>query len=129
MLYEFRSDERESLQIMQKTLDGILEDYRAKGMDIFCEVVGDRPCSGEVDAASQRTLADRAANVAKQWFGEEPDRLAASTDCNIPLSLGIPAICIGCLHGEGAHTREERVQISSLLPGLKLCAQMVLYHF
>lgn len=129
MLYEFRSDERESLQIMQKTLDGILVDYRAKGMDIFCEVVGDRPCSGEVDAAAQRTLADRAANAAKQWFGEEPVRLAASTDCNIPLSLGIPAICIGCLHGEGAHTREERVQISSLLPGLKLCAQMVLYHF
>ena len=129
MLYEFRSDERESLEIMQENLDGILEQYRAKGMEIFCEVVGDRPCSGEVDAAALKNLADRAAEAAKLYFGEEPVRLAASTDCNIPLSLGIPAICIGCLYGEGEHTREERVQISSLLPGLKLCAQMVLHHF
>lgn len=129
MLYEFRSDERESLNIMQENLDRILEDYRKKGMDISCEVVGDRPCSGDVDQAALKNLADRASAAAKQWFGEEPVRLAASTDCNIPLSLGIPAICIGCLYGEGEHTREERVQISSLLPGLKLCYQLVLYHF
>lgn len=129
MLYEFRSDERESLQIMQETLDGILEDYRAKGMDISCEVVGDRPCSCDVDTAALKLLADRAAQAAEQWFGEKPVRLAASTDCNIPLSLGIPSICIGCLYGEGEHTREERVKIASLLPGLKLCFQMVLHHF
>ena len=129
MLYEFRSDERESLNIMQENLDRILEDYRKKGMEISCEVVGDRPCSGDVDQVALKNLADRASAAAKQWFGEEPVRLAASTDCNIPLSLGIPAICIGCLYGEGEHTREERVQISSLLPGLKLCYQLVLYHF
>ena len=129
MLYEFRSDERESLQIMQENLDRILTLYREKGMEITCETVGDRPCSGDVDQVALKNLADRAAAAAKQWFGEEPVRLAASTDCNIPLSLGIPAICIGCLQGEGEHTREERVRISSLLPGLKLCAQMVLYHF
>ncbi len=129
MLYEFRSDERDSLQIMQENLNRILNDYRAKGMDISCEVVGDRPCSGEVDTAALKILSDRAAQAAKQWFGEEPVRLAASTDCNIPLSLGIPAVCIGCLHGEGEHTREERVEIASLLPGLKLCFQLVLHHF
>ena len=129
MLYEFRSDERESLNIMQEKLDRILAEYREKGMDISCEVVGDRPCSGDVDAAALQQLSDRAAQAAKMWFSEEPVRLAASTDCNIPLSLGIPAICIGCLYGEGEHTREERVQISSLLPGLKLCYQLVLHHF
>lgn len=129
MLYEFRSDERESLNIMQENLDRILNGYREKGLDISCEVVGDRPCSGDVDPVAMQKLADRAAEAAKMWFGEEPLRRSASTDCNIPLSLGIPAICIGCLYGEGAHTREEKVQISSLLPGLKLCYQLVLHHF
>lgn len=129
MLYEFRSDERESLEIMQENLDSILNHYRKMGMDISCEVVGDRPCSGDVDDAAMGQLADRAEQAAEQWFGVAPVRSAASTDCNIPLSMGIPAICIGCLLGEGAHTREEKVEISSLLPGLKMCFQMVLHHF
>lgn len=129
MLYEFRSDERESLEWMQNKLDEILKDYRNKGMDISCRVVGDRPCSGDVDPVVLKTLADRAAAAAKHWFGAEPLRLAASTDCNIPLSLGIPAVCIGCLRGEGEHTREEKVEIASLLPGLKLCFELVLNHF
>lgn len=129
MLYEFRSDEREALDWMQSKLDEILDEYRSRGVQIECHIVGDRPCSGDVDPAALKNLADRASDAAVQWFGVEPQRLSASTDCNIPLSLGIPSVCIGCLHGEGEHTREEKVEISSLLPGLKLCAQMVLYHF
>ncbi len=129
MLYEFRSDERESLNEMQANLDRILSDYRAKGLDIRCQMVGDRPCSGDVDPYLQGQLSDRAAQAAKAWFGWEPERMAASTDCNIPLSMGIPSVCIGCLLGEGAHTRQEKVEIASLLPGLKLCFQMVLHHF
>lgn len=129
MLYEFRSDERESLAIMQKNLDDILKEYREKGLDISCKLVGDRPCSGAVDPVRQNALADRAADAAKSWFGFDPERKSASTDCNVPLAMGIPAVCIGCLYGEGAHTREEKVRIDSLLPGLKLCFQMVLYHF
>ncbi len=129
MLYEFRSDERDSLNLMQEKLDGILDSYRAKGLDISCEVVGDRPCSGDVPAAAQKALSDRAAAAIKAWFGKEPMRRSASTDCNIPLSIGIPSVCIGCLIGEGAHTREEKVEIASLLPGLKLCFQLVLHHF
>ncbi len=129
MLYEFRSDDRHSLEMMQEKLDAVLKSYRDNGLDITCEVVGDRPCSGDVDPEALQQLADRAASAVVQWFGVEPDCRAASTDCNIPLSMGIPAICIGCLIGIGAHTREEKVEISSLLPGLKLCFQMVLHHF
>lgn len=129
MLYEFRSDERESLAKMQENLDDILKRYRDNGLDISCELVGDRPCSGVVDPVRQKALADRAAAAAKNWCGVDPERKSASTDCNIPLSMGIPAVCIGCLYGEGAHTREEKVRIDSLLPGLKLCYELVLYHF
>ncbi len=129
MLYEFRSDEGESLEMLQNTLEDILESFREQGMDISCEVVGDRPCSGDVDAKAQAALSDRAAKAAQDWFGVEPVRMAASTDCNIPLSMGIPSVCIGCLLGEGEHTREEKVKIDSILPGMKLCFQMVLHHF
>lgn len=129
MLYEFRSDERDSLNWMQNKLDEILDYHREKGIDISCKVVGDRPCSGDVDQNMLTALADRAEKAAIRAFGAAPIRNAASTDCNIPLSLGIPAICIGCLRGEGEHTREEKVEIDSLYPGVRLCYELVLYHF
>ena len=52
-----------------------------------------------------------------------------STDCNIPLAMGIPSVCVGCYRGGGAHTREEYVEIESLLPGLKFASDLILYHF
>ena len=126
MLFEFRSDEREGLAIMQANFDAIVEEYRASGVQIETEVVGDRPCGLDVDNSA---LARRAAEAVRQYYGFEPQFGCGSTDCNIPLSMGIPAICPGCVLGAGAHTREEYVEISSLLPGLKVAAQLILHHF
>ena len=126
MLYEFRSDEREGLSIMQSHFEGIVEEFRQNGVNISLEVVGDRPCGLDVDNSP---LASRAAEAVLAHYGFDPRFTSGSTDCNIPLSLGIPAICPGCIMGAGAHTREEFVEISSLLPGLKVAAQLVLHHF
>ena len=129
MLYEFRSDERESLAIMEEHLNAAVALYRAKGVTVTVEQVGDRPCSGEVDAAREQALMDRCAAASKKYAGGEMTFHAGSTDCNIPLSMGIPAICTGCYTGGGAHTREEWVQIDSLLPGLKIAFELLLHHF
>ena len=51
---------------------------------------------------------------------------SGSTDCNIPLSLGIPAISFGLCSGGGAHTREEWLYLSSLKNGLHLAARLLL---
>ncbi|MBR5295603.1 MAG: hypothetical protein IKU24_03315, partial [Clostridia bacterium] len=45
---------------------------------------------------------------------------SGSTDCNIPLSLGIPAVCIGTDIHEKTHTREEWVDKKSLIKGLEI---------
>ncbi len=126
MLFEFRSDEREGLAIMQRQFDRIVEEFRAEGVQIETEVVGDRPCGLKVDNSA---LASRAAEAVQAHYGFTPQYGVGSTDCNIPLSLGISAICPGCVLGAGAHTREEFVEESSLLPGLKVAAELILYHF
>ena len=126
MLYEFRSDEREGLSFMQAQFDAILEEFRSNGVQIEAEVVGDRPCGLDVDNSS---LVQRAAMAVERHYGLSPALNSGSTDCNVPLSMGIPAICPGCVLGAGAHTREEYVEIDSLLPGLKVCFELVLYHF
>ena len=126
MLFEFRSDEREGLAIMQDHFDRIMEEFRADGVEIQVELVGDRPCGVEVDNSA---LAKRAARAVLEHYGCEPHFGVGSTDCNVPLSMGIPAICPGCVMGWGAHTREEYVLIDSLLPGLKVAAELIMHHF
>ena len=67
-------------------------------------MVGDRP-SGEVlesDPIVQRAVA------ATRLFGLEPSLGRSSTDSNIPISLGIPAITIGGGGvGGNAHSPDE----------------------
>ena len=129
MLYEFRSDEAESLAIMEKHFDAAIDFYRAKGIEVIVTQVGDRPCSENVDPEREESLAQRAKDAVKRHFGHDAGYTAGSTDCNIPLSRGIPAICVGCVDGKGAHTREEYVEISSLRPGLGLAFDLILHHF
>ena len=126
MLFEFRSDEREGLAIMQAEFERILEVCRQEGVQLQTELVGDRPCGLEVDNSS---LAARAAAAVREFYGLDPAFTSGSTDCNVPLSMGIPAICPGCVMGAGAHTREEYVEQSSLLPGLKVAFSLILHHF
>jgi acetylornithine deacetylase/succinyl-diaminopimelate desuccinylase-like protein len=126
MLSEFRSDEREGLAFMQAQFDAIVEEFRSNGVQIEAEVVGDRPCGLDVDNSF---LARRAARAVEAHYGFSPALNSGSTDCNVPLSMGIPAICPGCVLGAGAHTREEYVEIDSLLPGLKVCFELVMHHF
>ncbi|MBQ7801370.1 MAG: M20/M25/M40 family metallo-hydrolase [Oscillospiraceae bacterium] len=129
MLYEFRSDERESLDIMERHFRAAVEFYRAKGIAVTVTQVGDRPCSGDVDEEKLRALMARASDASVRHYGREIAFGPGSTDCNIPLSMGIPAICVGCYDGGGAHTREEYVEIEGLLPGLKAAFGLILYHF
>ena len=129
MLYEFRSDEREALEIMQGHLDGILASCRAQGIDVSVELVGDRPCSNGVDEIRMADMIRRADAAAQRRCGHGLALRSASTDCNIPLSMGIPSLGVSCYRGGGCHTREEYVEVSSLHPGLEFAFDLILYHF
>ena len=128
MLYEFRSDERASMEIMEQHLQAAVEFYRTKGVRVTVTPVGDRPCSGDVDLEKMQAMMDRANEASCRHYGKPHTFGKGSTDCNIPLSMGIPSICVGCYNGDGSHTREEWVAIDSLLPGLKFAFDMILHN-
>lgn len=66
--------------------------------------IGDRPC-GELAADHPLVLAAAAATRA---IGRSPELATASTDANVPISLGVPAIAIGAGgRGGGVHTAAE----------------------
>jgi di/tripeptidase len=67
-------------------------------------VIGDRP-SGETDPSLPLVTA---AIEATHLIGRDPDLATASTDANVPISRGIPAIAIGAGgRGGEAHTVAE----------------------
>ena len=129
MLYEFRSDEAESLAVMEQHLEAALNFYRTKGIRVTSTLVGDRPCSAPVDEAVMDAMRKRASAISLKHYGTAVDFGVGSTDCNIPLSQGVPALCLGVYAGAGSHTREEYVQIDSLLPGHKMALELILHHF
>ena len=66
--------------------------------------IGDRPC-GELSTEHPLVCAAAAATLA---IGRSPEFVAASTDANVPISLGVPAIAIGAGgRGGGVHTSGE----------------------
>jgi len=124
MLYEYRSDDRECLEQMRVMLMKMLEAFAATGIEVEWELLGERPCMGEVDPEKQAALEARARKALEPVVGPVPGGRSGSTDCNIPFSMGIPAVCFGAYRGGGAHTREEFILPESLKDGLD-----VLYRF
>ena len=120
MLCEYRSDNYEFLQVMKEKFYSIFDSVKREGVEVEVKCVGDRPCEKGVSRDEVNTLVKLASDIIRDVTGEAPKTKSASTDCNIPLSLGIPAICIGVYRGGGAHKREEWIEKSSLVPGLEI---------
>ena len=120
MLYEYRSDDSGCLAWMKAAFEETLSRCTPPDARISVERIGERPCSGDVDPARQKDLIARAADAIRSVTGLEPAYTLSSTDCNIPLSVGIPSICIGACIGGQCHTREEWLDTRSLPDGCRL---------
>ena len=131
MLYEYRSEDRDCLASMKAQFDSLVEKANAAADTEFSvEVLGIRPCSGPVDAEALKNLTDRSIAAIKAVLPDGDIHLgAASTDCNIPLSMGIPAVCFGLYEGSGAHTRQEKVKLESLEIGLRVGSALMAQYF
>lgn len=103
----YRLDEMEAL--LNQAVQQALEEQnairrRGEALTVNVEKIGNRP-SGELDPSLpliQRAMA------ATEHFGVVPELTRGSTDSNIPISLGVPAITIGRGgRGGNAHSLDE----------------------
>ena len=130
MLYEYRSDDFECLSIMQKNFEDKVKKANERGKAKFTvETVGIRPCGIDVDKPLHDSMIANVIATCEKYTGKPCTIKTSSTDCNIPLSLGIPAVCVGIYDGCGEHTREEKLLIESMAIGLKICSDIVLNYF
>lgn len=126
MLYEYRSDEAAGLRGMEEAFSAVVEDFRAKGVEIKVESMGVRPCGEGVDRLAQKALSDWSEALLHRHTAGDIIVEPASTDCNIPLSQGIPAVSFGLCDGGGAHTRQEWIETASLETGLCIALETML---
>lgn len=119
MLCEYRSDNYQCLDIMQKKFEDIFASAQSDKVKVNVKKVGDRPCSN-IDFEKIESLKSIVVPIINSVINDDVESLCMSTDCNIPLSLGIPALCIGTsIHGQ-IHTREEWLDKSSIVSGLEI---------
>lgn len=119
---DFRSTEEEHLSALEEKFFTLLEDSKEYGADIEIELLGERPCSGDVDTSS---IINRI-KLIRQYLGLDTRLRAGSTDANIPLSLGIPAVTFGVCNGGKSHTFDEYIELDSLETGMKHLAYFLL---
>ena len=128
MLCEFRSSSYEYLYYMQKAFSKVFLAMRETA-NVDVEIVGDRPCMQNVDPLKQNEMSEMCAKIQYKYSGVIPTKKVGSTDCNIPHSMGIPAVCVGTYCGGGIHTREEWVDKQSVYDGVKIVADAVATYF
>lgn len=129
-LYEFRSDSHECLDIMRNYFEKEVEALRNSGFaDIEIKTVGIRPCGSGYDETKLKEMGDKVKTISEKHSGLPCLPSSGSADSNIPMSMGIPAICVGSYIGAKWHTRDEKVLISSIPIGLKIAAELILGYF
>lgn len=122
-LLDLRSADVASLDRVADQVRAIVQQRAGPGLQTEIEVLGERP-------AGERSQSDPLVQLAAEaltWLGIEPKYEASSTDANVPISLNIPAVCIGITQVEQAHTLEEFVHVSPIGNGLaqlvRLCTE------
>lgn len=125
MLYEFRSESVQELQKMEHFFEEVLERHRSRGVKVTAEVLGVRPGNGEVDAQAQKDLEERCIYAVRRYYDGNISFSAGSTDGNIPLSEGIPAVTVGTALGGGTHTRQEWVEKKSMETGQMIALNLI----
>lgn len=116
---DMRSTDPEALAKLVNRVEQIIKAGSTQHVPLTIEVVGDRP-AGEVP--QDRGVVPIGIGVLKA-LGIEAVVDASSTDANVPIARGIPAMCIGLTSGGNVHRPDEFIRIPPLATGF---AQLVL---
>jgi tripeptide aminopeptidase len=118
---DLRSESPQVLTELAQTVEQLVEMANKPEARMEAEVIGRRP-AGELSA---RHPLIRLAEDCLREQGIEPKLMIGSTDANVPLSLGLPALVLGVTNGAGAHTTGEFIYTEPVGRGMQQLAQFV----
>jgi acetylornithine deacetylase/succinyl-diaminopimelate desuccinylase-like protein len=116
MLLDMRSIDPRSLAELERRVLAILERQAKEGEgQVKLDLVGDRP-AGSIPADHPVVQACKAVHAA---LGVASYFEASSTDANVPLSLGIPGVCLSITDGANEHRLDEYIETGAIPTGVK----------
>lgn len=124
---DLRSEDAAQLNDLARRVEALLETVHPRisagnrGVRIERQVIGQRP-AGEIP--SSHPLIQLAGSILRE-LGIEPSLTTGSTDANIPLSLGYPALVLGITRGGGAHTAGEYLETAPVADGMEQLMRFV----
>lgn len=118
---DLRSESQKTLdELVNQVLD-LVKTANRQNVKMIAELIGSRPF-GELPG--DHPLVQAAVDSIKRR-GIIPQFHASSTDANIPLSKGLPAVGVGITNGGGAHTSGEYILTAPVAQGLEILAELV----
>ncbi len=111
---DLRSEEQATLARMISSVNRLILNREKPGVKLSIEPIGMRPAGAIPPTHPLVKLAlDVLAEVEVTSCLE-----IGSTDANVPLSLGFPAICIGITSGGHPHTSKEYIELAPIRQGI-----------
>jgi tripeptide aminopeptidase len=118
---DLRSEGASALAELTRQVEQLVKSADRPEVKFDLEVIGERP-AGEL-AANHPFIKLAEACLAEQ--GLQTNLTTGSTDANIPLSKGYPALVLGLTNGAGTHTLEEYMETGPLDKGLRQLVEFV----
>lgn len=114
-LVDLRSTDEIALErLTERVTRTVNKSNRNGSVRMSLEAIGERP-AGVVPVESPIVhLAARALTT----LGLDPSFDASSTDANVPIAAGIPAVCIGLTTGGNVHRTDEFIDLSPVALGI-----------
>ena len=118
---DLRSEGQEALTALVSAVERLIQKANRPGVSLESQVIGQRP-AGEIAVSHPLvTLAKDCLNE----LGLDAGLISGSTDANIPLSKGYPAIVLGITTGGSAHTIHEYINTVPIAQGMEQLVKFV----
>jgi len=121
MELDLRSEGQVELERLIVSVEKFISEANKSGLRVDAEVIGHRP-AGEL--SSRHPLIQLADECIREQ-GLEPILTTGSTDANIPLSRGYPALVLGVTKGGDAHTKDEFIHTAPIRLGMEQLVSFV----
>jgi len=118
---DLRSEAPQSLSNLARKVNQIVAEAQKTGLTMNMERIGWRP-AGEI--SSRHPLVELVIHTLEN-LGISPHVDIASTEANLPLSLGYPSVTIGLTIGDRAHSAQEYILTAPLEKGLVQIVEIV----
>ena len=118
---DLRSEGQEALTALVSAVERLIQKANRPGVSVESQVIGQRP-AGEIAVSHPLVVLAR---DCLHELGLEAGLISGSTDANIPLSKGYPAIVLGITTGGSAHTIHEFINTVPIAKGIEQLVKFV----